>query len=333
MATPTLPKIWNDFPELSAPLQSVLADISSSWHIGFDEIDSAIRSQLNAGKLIRPSLTLMFSNLTKNPYSEEAVALGASVELLHLATLIHDDIIDQSKLRRGHESIQSQFGADTAVYAGDYLLTGMFSLLQKANKKDASGLALKALQEILFGELTQKHNRYDLNSNFSSYLQQIKGKTAALFRLSVTFGIVSGSDDYDNELLETVAKLGENIGITFQLLDDYLDFESTEENISLGKPIGQDVRNGIYTAPILFALEDSLITNKIRPLLLKRDLITNEELLILHELINNSSAMQKMSDLLSDYSQQLNDMIQKLPSNILRTQLETLSQLLLNRTY
>ncbi|GDZ84167.1 geranylgeranyl pyrophosphate synthase [Leuconostoc citreum] len=332
MSTPTLPKFWEDFPELSAPLQAVLEDMSASWHIGFEEIDTAIRSQLNAGKLIRPALTLLFSRLSDNPYNAKAISLGASLELLHLATLIHDDIIDESKLRRGHESIQSQFGKDTAVYAGDYLLTGMFSLLERADKPAANKLALKALQEILFGELVQKQNRYNLSADFNSYLTQIKGKTAALFRLSVSFGVISG-DNYSEPLLETVSHLGENIGVTFQLLDDYLDFESITQDLSLGKPVGQDIRNGIYTAPILFALTDPVISDKIIPLLAKRDDISDIEMMTLHTLITESNAMVKLSDLLTNYTESLKQMIQSLPDEGIRLQLEQLSGILLNRKY
>ncbi|AFT81099.1 polyprenyl synthetase family protein [Leuconostoc carnosum] len=330
MSTPTLPNIWKTFPELKEPLQAVLVEMSSSWHLGFTEIDDAIRLQLNAGKLVRPALTLLFSELTNQPYNARAVSLGASVELLHLATLIHDDIIDDSKLRRGHESIQSQFGKDTAVYAGDYLLTGMFSLLNNADNTKANQLSLAALKEILFGELVQKQNRYDVNTNFTSYLSQIQGKTAALFRLSVSFGAIS-ENTYTDDMLSIVSQLGENMGVTFQLLDDYLDFESITEHLSLGKPIGQDIRNGIYTAPVLFALEDEEINTEVKALLTKRDDITNEEMIILHDLINNSQAMSKLSLLLSDYSQSLDTLIKQLPNPKLQDQLQHVSQLLLNR--
>ena len=330
MATPTLPKIWETFPELSEPLNAILTEMSASWHIGFKEIDDAIRSQLNSGKLIRPALTLIFSQLSDQAYNKSAISLGASVELLHLATLIHDDVIDESKLRRGPESIPSQFGKDTAVYAGDYLLTGMFSLLERANKTSANKLSLTALQEILFGELVQKQNRYNSDTTFSTYFSQIKGKTAALFKLSATFGLVSGTE-YDDELLKIVSQIGEEIGITFQLLDDYLDFESVTENLALGKPIGQDIRNGIYTAPILFALADENVNQTVKSLLFKRDDISDQEMVLLHDLIANSDAMSKLESLLTEYSESLVSLIASLPDNRMQDQLNQLSQILLNR--
>ncbi|WP_232683732.1 polyprenyl synthetase family protein [Leuconostoc mesenteroides] len=330
MAMPSLPKIWDTFPELNPPLQNVLIEMSESWRIGFSEIDNAIRSQASAGKLVRPALTLLFSELTDAPYNQKAIVLGASIELLHLATLIHDDIIDESKLRRGQDSIQAHFGKDTAVYAGDYLLTGMLSLLNDADNIQANKLALEALRNILFGELTQKHNRYSTDTSFDNYLTQITGKTAALFKLSVLFGATS-SDGVSSQLLDVVGKLGENLGIAFQLLDDYLDFESITEQLSLGKPAGQDIRNGIYTAPILFALENPDINAELKELLALRDRITDDQLVHIHNVVLESDAMSRLNSLLAEYSQELDDLLNKLPNNALRQKLIHLATLLLNR--
>lgn len=330
MAMPSLPKIWDTFPELNPPLQNVLIEMSESWRIGFSEIDNAIRSQASAGKLVRPALTLLFSELTDAPYNQKAIVLGASIELLHLATLIHDDIIDESKLRRGQDSIQALFGKDTAVYAGDYLLTGMLSLLNDADNIQANKLALEALRNILFGELTQKHNRYLTDTSFDNYLTQITGKTAALFKLSVLFGATS-SDGVSSQLLDVVGKLGENLGIAFQLLDDYLDFESITEQLSLGKPAGQDIRNGIYTAPILFALENPDINAELKELLALRDGITDDQLVHIHNVVLESDAMSRLNSLLAEYSQELDDLLNKLPNNALRQKLSHLATLLLNR--
>lgn len=330
MAMPLLPKIWDTFPELNLPLQNVLTEMSESWHIGFSEIDNAIRSQASAGKLVRPALTLLFSELTDAPYNQKAIVLGASVELLHLATLIHDDIIDESKLRRGKDSIQAHFGKDTAVYAGDYLLTGMLSLLNDADNIQANKLALESLRNILFGELTQKNNRYLTDTSFDDYLTQITGKTAALFKLSVLFGATS-SKGANSQLLNIVGKLGENLGVAFQLLDDYLDFDSITEQLSLGKPAGQDIRNGIYTAPILFALENPDINVELKQLLALRDGITDKQLVHIHNIVLESDAMSRLNSLLTEYSQELDDLLNKLPNDALRQKLNYLATLLLNR--
>ncbi|GMA69727.1 geranylgeranyl pyrophosphate synthase [Leuconostoc litchii] len=330
MAMPTLPKIWETFPELNTPLQNVLTEMSESWHIGFEEIDRAVRSQASAGKLVRPALTLLFSELTDAPYNKKAIVLGSSVELLHMATLIHDDIIDESKLRRGYESVQAQFGKDTAVYAGDYLLTGMLSLLNDANNAQANQLALEALKKLLFGELTQKQNRYITSTSFDKYLTQITGKTAALFKLSVLFGATS-SGALDEDLLDVVGKLGKNLGIAFQLLDDYLDFESITEQLSLGKPSGQDVRNGIYTAPIIFALEDQSVNEELIALLSLKDTITDEQLILIHKIVADSNAMLRLNTLLSEYTEELNTLLNKLPNKALQNKLHHLANLLLQR--
>ena len=285
----------------------------------------------SGGKRIRPGLCIIGAGFGSKPI-ESIYPLAAVLEMLHLATLVHDDIIDESKLRRGHESIQSKFGKDTAVYAGDYLLTGMFSLLEQANLPQANRLALTALQDILFGELVQKHHRYDITATFDSYLSQIKGKTAALFKLSVTYGLISGNAIAD-DLHDIVSELGENLGMTFQLLDDYLDFESITQQLSLGKPIGQDIRNGIYTAPVLFALTDPTVNTEVRALLMQRDAIRDADMIRLHELITQSHAMTKLNALLTDYTDKLQALIARLPEPTIQTQLEQLSHLLLNRNH
>jgi len=123
------------------------------------------------------------------------------------------------------------------------------------------------------------------------------------------------------------------LGITFQLLDDYLDFESITQQLSLGKPIGQDIRNGIYTAPVLFALTDPTVRDDIRALLMQRDLISDADMIRLHELITQSHAMAKLNALLTDYTEQLQALIGNLPEPTIQTQLEQLSQLLLNRDH
>lgn len=176
------------------------------------------------------------------------------------------------------------------------------------------------------------HHRYDITATFDSYLSQIKGKTAALFKLSVTYGLISGNAIAD-DLHDIVSELGENLGMTFQLLDDYLDFESITQQLSLGKPIGQDIRNGIYTAPVLFALTDPTVNNEVRALLMQRDAIHDADMIRLHELITQSHAMTKLNALLTDYTDKLQALIARLPEPTIQTQLEQLSHLLLNRNH
>ncbi|CAK8054711.1 polyprenyl synthetase family protein [Eupransor demetentiae] len=332
--TQSLPTIWDDFPRVKADLQEVLVAINESWQIGFTDIDHAIRSQLNAGKLVRPALTIIFSRLAKGNDAEShdsMIKLAASVELLHLATLIHDDVIDESKLRRGTSSIQAAFGKDTAVYAGDYLLTGMFSLITQADRPKLSSDVITALQAILYGELAQKQERYVIDDDFNGYLKRIKGKTGALFQLAAKFGIASGHEAVDEGLATTVDRFAGILGVTFQLLDDYLDFESISQEVQLGKPVGQDIRNGIYTAPVMFALEQPGYSPQIRSYLEKRDEISNDDMQKLHALIIEAGGMQSLSDLLADYQQQLNDLLNQLPSKELQDDLQQLAKLLMNR--
>ncbi|CAH1854034.1 polyprenyl synthetase family protein [Convivina intestini] len=330
----TLSSIWDDFPTLKTELNEVIAVINDSWEINFSEIDQAIRSQLTAGKLLRPALTLFFTELSVEPDQnshQQAIKMAASVELLHLATLIHDDIIDESKLRRGSASIQSAFGKDTAVYAGDYLLTGMFSLISQVNKPNLNTQVIHSIQRILFGELYQKQNRYNTANTFENYVKQMDGKTSALFQLAMFYGIHSGTKDASNTINELVNEFGRKLGISFQLFDDYLDFSNNANSNMLGKPKNQDIRNGIYTAPVLFSLEDEQYRKPILDLLNLRDDISDLQLDELQELILATSAMERLEDLLYKYQQDLNDLIERLPAPALQQNLQRLVNKLIER--
>ncbi|WEV54656.1 polyprenyl synthetase family protein [Leuconostocaceae bacterium ESL0723] len=334
MSTTSLPSIWNDFPDIQGDLREVIATINQSWEIGFAEIDQAIRSQLAAGKLVRPALTIMFSQLAQETDADShqsMIDLAASVELLHLATLIHDDIVDESTLRRGQTSIQTRFGKDTAVYAGDYLLTGMFELISKSNRPNLNGLVITCLQEILHGELAQKQIRYDTETSFADYIDRIKGKTGALFRLSALFGINSGHQPASPELTRVVGQLTEDMGIIFQLLDDYLDFAALGGANQLGKPVGQDIANGIYTAPILFALEDNRVKDQLLAILNQDSPLDNDDLVRVHSLVSESQAMDRLEALMQDYHQELLELVKELPSASLQRELVDLSHLLASR--
>ena len=185
----------------------------------------------------------------------EVVAAAASTEVLHLATLIHDDIIDESKMRRGLETIQSKHGKDMAVYTGDLLLSVYFDLLADATDSvEIIKLNTLSMKRVLMGELNQMANFYNTNIAFEDYLKSIKGKTAQLFELSCYEGAYFGKSN--PAIIEQSRSIGQNIGIAFQMLDDILDYTQTPEILS--KPVLNDVKQGIYTLPLILGME----TNK-----------------------------------------------------------------------
>uniref|UniRef100_UPI0035A03712 polyprenyl synthetase family protein n=1 Tax=Jeotgalibaca porci TaxID=1868793 RepID=UPI0035A03712 len=239
--------MWDAYPALRYELEATISLIDQQVTIKNEEVQHKIKEMLfSGGKLLRPAYSLLFSELSKERNPERARAVAAALEVLHMATLVHDDVIDESAKRRGQETLNSAYGNRIAVYTGDYLFTLCFRLLQDhADSARELDLDTKGMEKILLGELNQMDRKYDSNMRMRDYLNQIQGKTAQLFALSCYSGA------YNSPYARQAYQIGSNIGMAFQITDDILDFASDDSKT--GKPILQDVKNGIYTAPVLYA--------------------------------------------------------------------------------
>ena len=205
------------------------------------------------GKMIRPRLLLLCSAFGPSPMekSERLCMLAAMVELTHLASLIHDDIIDEAPYRRGKPSIQGKYGKDAAVYAGDFLIERVHYWMVKEQLFDAALILSKTVEDMCIGEIGQAVCRYDVNVTADQYLNNIKGKTSSLFSTACKLGAMEAGCSSD--VTEKLRCCGEYLGIMFQFRDDLLDFTSSES--AEGKETHKDFRDGIYTLPVLMALE------------------------------------------------------------------------------
>ena len=207
----------------------------------------------SAGKMIRPRLLLLCSGF--GPLREERFGriclLAAMVELTHMASLVHDDIVDDARFRRGKPSVQSRYGKDAAVYAGDFLISRVNYWEAKEDLREAAMLLSGTVEKMCVGEIGQAVCRYREDVTAEEYLRNIRGKTAALFQTACLLGArEAGCQDAEAEKL---GKIGEYIGIMFQFRDDLLDFISTPEEC--GKDTRKDFLEGIFTIPVIFAAE------------------------------------------------------------------------------
>ncbi|MCX8721840.1 MULTISPECIES: polyprenyl synthetase family protein [unclassified Lactobacillus] len=205
-----------------------------------------------SGKQLRPSFVLLFGEMGNNQNEQKIYNIASSVEILHNATLIHDDIIDNSATRRGRESVQAKFGKTIALYSGDYLFALSLQLLSE-NTSRITDLRINGstMQEILAGETMQYGNEYNITITEQEYLEQIRGKTASLFGYACYIGALEGG--LSRSLARKAQKVGLLFGQAFQLRDDILDYTSTETELK--KPVLMDVLNGVYTGPLIFALK------------------------------------------------------------------------------
>jgi heptaprenyl diphosphate synthase len=206
------------------------------------------------GKFIRAVSVIICAVNKEGMVSMNAVKIAAAIEILHLATLVHDDIIDNADLRRGEVTLQKKYGKRTAVICGDYLLSVALRMTASIkNKKDFLELEFPDyVGKVCLGELNQHINNGNLNLSIFRYLKIISGKTAALFEASYYSGaIFSGCDEAE---ARKYRQLGYNVGMIFQLTDDCMDFENTVETAN--KPVQSDYEQGVITLPLIHALSE-----------------------------------------------------------------------------
>jgi heptaprenyl diphosphate synthase len=204
----------------------------------------------NSGKMLRPALVILAARY--GHYDPEKILdLAAAVEMLHNATLVHDDIIDEAPLRRGNPALHAVYGNSKAVMMGDYLLSCSFTLAARSTS-GTNGLALAhAVARICEGEVNQNAGRFGEDFSLRNYLRRIASKTAALFALSLAAGAREAR--VDETICSVFTRIGYNVGMAFQIIDDVLDYTGDQEKT--GKPLGRDLLEGIYTLPLLLALK------------------------------------------------------------------------------
>ncbi len=249
---------------LSALVRLVEEDLEACNRVIVARMDSPVSliPQLAAhlvaagGKRLRPLLTLAASRLCGYPGPKDGtsggarhVELAACVEFIHTATLLHDDVVDESQLRRGLASANAVFGNKASVLVGDFLFARAFQLMVDDGSLRVLAILSKAAATIAEGEVLQLVTQNDLSTSESRYLEVIQGKTAALFAAACQIGaVVAGRPEPEESAL---AEYGMKLGIAFQLVDDALDYVA--DQATLGKTIGDDFREGKITLPVLVA--------------------------------------------------------------------------------
>ena len=204
------------------------------------------------GKYIRAISVIICAEDKEGMIHKNAVKIAAAIEILHLATLVHDDIIDNAELRRGDVTLQKKYGRKTAVICGDYLLSVALRMASSIeNKKDYLDMALPDyVGRVCLGELNQHINNGNIDLSVFRYLKIISGKTAALFEASFFAGAIFSN--CSEEVAKRYRQLGFYIGMIFQLSDDCIDFEETVEGAN--KPVQSDYEQGVITLPLIHAL-------------------------------------------------------------------------------
>lgn len=251
---------WKDFPVIEAGLDAVsrrMREVLSTS--AFPLAESVERIVSANGKMLRPALILLGGRLGRR--RRDLTDLAAAVELLHVATLIHDDVIDEARTRRGVPTVHAEHGVKGAVLAGDWLFSRCFRLASESSSPENARRLAALIGALCAEEIHQDLERYLWPRSERNYLRKIAGKTAALMALSLRVGAVETRATA--AVIASLTRVGWASGMAFQIVDDVLDYEAV--GASLRKPAATDFREGLCTLPLILALEGS--PGRLEPLL------------------------------------------------------------------
>ena len=279
------------------------------------------------GKRLRPLLTVAAARLA-GARDDECLKLAAAVEFVHTATLLHDDVVDGSKLRRGKVAAHLIWGGSSSVLVGDFLFARAFELMVEAGSLRALHILAKASSVIAEGEVLQLTRAHDLNLDEKTYLEIIGAKTAELFAAAAEAGAVSAKAP--EREITALRQFGFNLGIAFQLVDDALDYGGATE--TLGKNAGDDFREGKATLPLLLAISRSgpRETAFWERTITRLDQ-TDADFRRARELIIGTGAVKATGDLARQYADEAKASLKGFPDNDWRRALEDLADFAVTR--
>lgn len=249
---------------------------------GENPLDKKLLSFLTApSKRLRPLLGFLFLRNVFGEINQAQRDILLAVELIHNATLIHDDVIDESSKRRNQKTINAQFDSNLAVVAGDYLLSVALEKIMSAKSFEVFELFSSALKSLCLGEINQYFNKFNVPS-IEDYIEKSEQKTAILFKAGVLGGLILSQQPYDENLKQVASDFSQNFGIAFQIRDDLINILKADDL----KPCQNDLSSGVYTAPVIFAHEEN-------PQILEFENIISK--------INSSRAIVKTKALMDNY--------------------------------
>ncbi|MDX2267168.1 MAG: polyprenyl synthetase family protein [Bryobacter sp.] len=286
--------------------------------------------QSAGGKRLRPILLLLSSRLVhpEGETTKSAIELASVVEMLHTATLVHDDVIDEAKTRRGRPSANAVWGNQASVLAGDWLYMQAFQISMRQRNFELLEMLIGLTQMLVEGELLQLERIGRIDISEADYMELVDRKTASLFATCCRLGgIAGGADDVKS------ARLGEfawNLGMAFQMIDDVLDFTSKET--ILGKPVGNDLAEGKVTLPLLYALRETTReeTRQVEMVLKDRSYERVPFSAIL-ELIERHKGVEQAMEKAQLFTDRARQILDDFPASAYRGALETIASIITNR--
>jgi octaprenyl-diphosphate synthase len=299
---------------LEGDLHAVNALIVERMDSPIDMIPSLAKHLVMAGgKRVRPRLALSVSRLLGHA-GQAHVKLAACIEFIHTATLLHDDVVDGSPLRRGRATANILWGNQASILVGDFLFSRAFVLMVEMGSLDILNVLSQAASRIAEGEVMQLMNQGDINTTLESYFRMIEAKTAQLFEAAAEAGVLIAQPE-DEALRAKFKEFGRCLGLAFQITDDVLDYDFT--NVASGKKAGTDFEEGKITLPLIYAYENAPDNERIR----LQEMFTQPaeaRAKAFHEVadsIKHSGALQRAHDVAVGYANHACGIIEDLPAS------------------
>ena len=282
----------------------------------------------SGGKKIRPLLCIATAEAL-NYKLDKHILLAATIEFIHTATLLHDDVVDESSTRRGEKTANILWDNKSSILVGDFLFSRAFQLMVATKSLSILEVLSNAAAIIAESEVLQLTNIKNINIGLKTYFKIIEGKTAELFSAACETGAMIATSNLNQ--IKSFKSYGKSIGICFQLIDDYLDYKGDKK--IMGKLIGNDFFNSKLTYPIIITLNEGTNSEKEKiEKLFKKKQKTKNDLKLILEILDNNNALKKTKIEANKWSKKAKEEIQKIPQNTITTLLQELADSIISRS-
>jgi|SRR5690625_239082 len=324
-------KLSNVYGFLKKDLQEIEDSLTNIIDAEHPILREASLQLLRAGgKRIRPVFVLLsghFGNYEQN--KEDIKTVAVALELIHMATLVHDDVVDDAALRRGKPTVKHLYGDRVAMYTGDYMLARALEVITSIKDPKIHRVLSKTLVQVVEGEISQIEDKYNLDQQLRDYLRRIKRKTALLIATSCKLGaIASGAT---SKQANQVYRYGYNVGMSFQIIDDILDFTASPKE--LGKPTGSDLIQGNITLPIFYAMNESSFYEALKSLFAQREEINEQDIEPILTLLKETDAMEQSYQLSNLYLHKSLQEMRSMPNNRAKRTLQMIASYMGKRRF
>jgi geranylgeranyl pyrophosphate synthase len=312
---------------VAADLAKVEAALRDGIRHDPDEVAAPMADLFVAGgKRVRPALVLL-SARCGNYDLERLVPAAMAVELTHAATLVHDDVIDRSPVRRGRPTVAASLGDAPAIVVGDFYFAKAYEHAARTDSTEVVGILARAVMEICAGEVRQQAIRYTYSTVVDEYMDRIEAKTAALLAACCDIGaVLAGLPPPQRSALH---EYGRMLGLAFQIADDVLDYLGSEGEI--GKPIGKDVTEGFATLPLMVAMSDASVAEELTKVLQDGRELTTEQATAVVEIVRRSGAPQRALDRAQQYAAAASRQLDAIAAGDVRDSLAALADYVVSR--